>query len=269
MFLIFGLVAMGVIGGYALTQRKSSPTIAGENSNMVPSGGGAPVGTVTVGAAPITNISQLGNGGGPAQAIGMSAGFAQTGVGLAAGLGLIKSTGELAKAVPIVGSIIGVGLTIYGIIAQHHKQALAAEGKALNDATPRAIQTLILILQATINREITSTGAAQSLVDQTIAAYYGEVKPIQRGRWPYVGKDLSLDYDKVWIKRTQVANPDAHAPDPCNGACVIGHFFVERNGKLVMSAVADIIAGRHGSVLFPQVPAHETQQGYPAVTVTY
>jgi len=265
-FIVFALVAAGVIGGYALTQRKQGALVAGENANMVP---GQPYGTVTVGAAPITNISQLGNGGGPASAIGTGASLAQTGTGLAAGLGIISKTGDLAKAVPIVGAVVGIGLTIYGIIAAHHKQALAAEGKALNDATPRAIQTLILILQAVINKEVTSASAAQSLVDQTIAAYYGEVKPIQRGRWPYVGSDLSLDYDKVWIKRTQVANPDAHAPDPCNGACVIGHFFVERNGKLVMAAVNDVLAGRHGSVLFPQVPAHETQQGYPAVTVTY
>jgi hypothetical protein len=258
--LLFALAALGVIGGYTLYNKSKStgtPTVASNNA-----------GSVTVGSNP-ANISQLGGGGGPAQSIGTYSSLAQTGVGLSAGLGLISKTGELAKAVPIVGAIIGIGLSIYAQISMHHKAALAAEGKALNDATPRAYQTLVLIVQAAISREITNLQTAQSLISQTISAYYGEVKPIQRGVWHFTGDDLSLDYDKIWIKRTQGSGNDYHAPDPCNGACLIGHFFIERGGKLAMVAVNEIISGRHGSITFPMIPAHETQQGHPAVTVSY
>lgn len=265
--LLFALAALGVIGGYTLYNKgKSSsagaPTIASENGNMVRPG------TVTVGQNP-TSISQLGGGGGPAQSIGTYSSLAQTGVGLSAGLGLISKAGDLAKAVPIAGAIIGIGLSIYSQISAHHKQALAAEGKALNDATPRAYQTFVLIVQAALGREITNLQTAQSLVDQTIAAYYGEVRPIQRGVWHFTGNDLSLDYETIWKGRKQGSGNDYHAPDPCNGACVIGHFFIERSGKLAMVAVSEIIAGRHGSMMLPQIPAHETQQGHPAVTVSY
>lgn len=265
--LLFGLVTLGIIGGYAFYNRKPS---------------GAPTagaGSVTIGQQP-TSLGQLTGGGGgrsTSAIIGTSSGLAQTGVGLASGLGVIKSGGEFAKAVPIVGAVVGIGLTIYGLIAQHHKQALAAEGKALNDATPRAIQTLVLILQAAIAKEITSVSAAQSLVDQTIAAYYGEVRPIQRGTWHYLDTDYAANqtYVNSWkasapgVQHTQDALRSNWPPDPCNGACVVGHYFVERGGKVTMEAVKNIVAGLHGTAFFPEVPPHETQQGFPTVTVAY
>lgn len=286
--LILALVASGIIGGYILVNKGSGmrtitptnpllppPMMLPPSTGMLPPT--AAPGTVVAGPQ-ISNISQLGGSGGPGTSalIGTAAGLAQTGTSLASGLGIISKTGDLAKSVPIAGAVIGIGLTIYSIISQHHKQALAAEGKALNDATPRAIQTMVLIVQAGVAKEITSKSVAQSLVDQTIAAYYGEVKPIQRGMWHYRGDDINISYATSYdrsarggVYGSKNKSPDAHAPDPCNGACVIGHHFIERGGKLVMIAMADILAGKHGSVVFPTVPPHETQQGYPAVTVSY
>lgn len=268
--LLFGLAALAAIGGFAFYNRKpaGAPMANGQ----------PPPGTVRVGQTPTLLSLQGGSGGmGTSAVIGTSSQIAQTGVGLAAGLGVINRAGDLAKAVPIVGAIVGIGLTIYGIISQHHKQALAAEGKALNDATPRAIQTLVLIVQATLAREITTASAAQDLVNQTIAAFYGEVRPIQRGTWKYLDTDFAANqtYENSWkagapgVQHTQDALKSNWPPDPCNGACVVGHYFVERGGKVAMAAVNNILAGLHGTAVFPTIPPYQTQQGFASVTISY
>jgi hypothetical protein len=199
------------------------------------------------------------------------------------GLGVLGSTQQKLysqavkglNAIPVVGPALSqIAGSILNIIDKHHAAALAAEGKALNDATPRMIQTFAMIVQAAATGEIRDQGTANDLADKTVALFYGEVKPIQRGNWPYTGKDMTADYVKVWLKRFQPpANApgysDYHAPDPCNAACVIGHFFAERNAWLVKYAVADILAGNHGVVTFPQIPAYATQQGYPEMDVSY
>lgn len=171
-------------------------------------------------------------------------------------------------------AVLAFGQKIMGFISAHHAAALKAEGKALNDATPRMMQTFALIVQAAAKGELTSQAQANKLADRTVSLFYGEVQPIQRGRWPYSGQDMSADYQKVWKQRFQPATgapgyKDYHAPDPCNAACVMGHFFAERNAYLVKYAVQDILAGRHGSIVFDQIPAYATQQGYPQVSVTY
>lgn len=176
---------------------------------------------------------------------------------------------KAVASIPVVGQALAqIGGDLIGAITAHHKQALAAEGKALNDATPRMIQTFALIVQAVVRGQITTQAAANAYADQTVSAWYGEVQPIQRGHWPFNG-DMSADYDTVWIRRTQKPGNDYHAPDPCNAACVMGHFFAERNAFLVKYATRDILAGNHGSVVFPAIPAYATQQGYPQTAVTY
>lgn len=270
--LLFALLAASAVGVYIAVNKGTG--VASQNPNVPQSSvSGSPV---SIGPQP-TTISQLqGNAGGPStsQLVGFSAGAATTGTALAAGTGLIKAGGSLAKAVPVVGAVIGIGLGIYEMISQHHKAALAAEGKALNDATPRMVQTFTLIVQAVMAREITDVNTAQSLCDQTVAAYYGEVKPIMKGTWHYTGQDMTADYDKVWVKRTQPPTgapgySDYHAPDPCNAACVVGHFFGERNSFVTMAAVKAILAGQHGTATFPTVPPYATQQGYPQVQIQY
>jgi hypothetical protein len=176
---------------------------------------------------------------------------------------------KAVSAIPVVGPVLSqIGGKIIGMISQHHAQALKAEGRALNDATPRMIQTFGLIVQAVAKGEITSQTQVNQLADRTVSLFYGEVKPIQRGHWPFAG-DMSADYDAVWIRRTQKPGTDYHAPDPCNAACVMGHFFAERNAMLVKYACADCLAGNHGSVVFPEIPKYATQQGYPQSSVTY
>lgn len=272
--LLFALIAAASVGIYVAVNNGSGAS--SQNPNMPQSTVSGSAGSVTVGSQPTTLAQLQGNAGGPStsQLVGFSAGAATTGTALAAGTGLIKAGGSLAKAVPVVGAVIGIGLGIYEMISQHHKAAMAAEGKALNDATPRMVQTFTLIVQAVMAKEIRDVNTAQSLCDQTVAAWYGEVKPIQRGTWHYTGADMTADYDKVWVKRTQPPQgapgySDYHAPDPCNAACMMGHFFAERNSFVTMAAVKDILAGKHGTATFPTIPPYATQQGYPQVQITY
>lgn len=277
MGLILVIVAGALVGGYLLASRASAP--AGVAAAAA-SGDQSQFGVVSQQSNPTTLAQLRGGGGGPSTSsiIGTSSGFAQAGTSLAAGLGLIKAGGEFAKAVPIVGSIIGIGLSVYSMISQHHKAALAAEGKALNDATPRAMETFVLIVQATIRREITSLSQAQSLVQQTIDLWYGEVQPVQRGVWHYRGYQnlaqfIGSNFAVTFAQHPEVIPPDPFddkaGPNPCNGACSLGHFFLERRGAIVLQVVSDILAGRHGTMVFAAVPAHETQQGYPETKVTY
>ncbi len=273
MLVVLGVVAAAVVGGYLLARNAPGTVTVGPTPQQTQ------YGLVTTTKGP-TTLAQLGGGGGPntSAVIGMSSADVQAGTTLAAGLGLIKAGGEFAKAVPIVGSIIGIGLSVYSMISQHHKAALAAEGKALNDATPRAMETFVLIVQATVRREITSFSQAQSLVQQTIDLWYGEVKPVQRGTWHYRGLASINSFIGSSFAVTFAQNPaslpgdpfdDAVSPNPCNGACSLGHFFLERRGAVVLQVVSDILAGRHGTMILAAVPPHETQQGYPQVSVTY
>lgn len=275
MGIILLVAVAAVAGGYLLSRQPSGPgsVVVGPTREQ------QQYGLVTTQQGP-TTLAQLGGAGGPSTSamISFSSGATQTGVGLAAGLGIIKTGGELAKAVPIVGSIVGIGLSVYAMISQHHKAALANEGKALNDATPRAMETFVLIVQATIKREITTLAQAQSLVQQTIDLWYGEVKPIQRGVWHYRGLQsinsfIDSSFAVTYAQHPEQVPPDPfddrNAPNPCNGACSMGHFFLERRGAIVLQVVSDILAGRHGVMVLAAIPAHETQQGYPQVSVTY
>jgi hypothetical protein len=270
MFWLLMLAATAGIGYYVATKPPVNPTPGTATT------AGPQVGQLSLGNIPVTQASLQGNAGGPStsQLVGFGSGAATSGVGIAASTGLISASGSLAEAVPIAGAVIGIGLGIMNMISAHHKAALAAEGKALNDATPRMVQTFQLIVQAAMNGEITSMTQAQGLVATTISAWYGEVKPIQRGTWHYTGADMSADYVKVWQQRVQPPSgapgySDYHAPDPCNAACVMGHFFAERNGLLALYAVQAILAGQHGTVVFPVIPAYATQQGYPQIVVNY
>lgn len=277
MGLVLVIVAGALVGGYLLATRASAPgtVTVGPQPNQQ-----QPYGVASQQQGPTTLAQLQGGAGGPSTSaiIGTSSGFAQTGTSLAAGLGLIKAGGEFAKAVPIVGSIIGIGLSVYSMISQHHKAALAAEGKALNDATPRAMETFVLIVQATVRHEITSFAQAQSLVQQTIDLWYGEVQPVQRGVWHYRGYQnlsqfIGSNFAVTFAQHPEVIPPDPFddkaGPNPCNGACSLGHFFLERRGATVLQVVSDILAGRHGAMVLAAVPPHETQQGYPQTQVTY
>lgn len=259
----------------------------GPNSNPARWYNGQKPGTVIVSGQPITqqasgasiaqmSISLTGTAAGLAASLGVgtTAGFGSTIVG-SAGAGGFGAAGTLAgTAIPLIGIGVAVVGTVLGIISAHHKAALAAEGRALNDADARMVQAYALVLQAVIAGEITDLGTVKQHTDQITRDWYGEVKSVQRGLWPYSGADLSADYQKVWIQRTQPPKGapgynDYHAPDPCNGACVVGHLFVERNAFLVLAAASDALNGNHNVLILPAIPAHATQSGMPEVQVVY
>lgn len=233
-------------------------TVAGQNvrSNYTP------------GKGLQTGLSLAGTG------IGATVGIAGAVAGIGGSTSIFAASTALGAATLGIGIVVGVAATIVGMINAHHQAALAAEGRALNDADQRMLNAMVLVLQAVLNGEVASIAQAQSMLDRIVSDWYAEVKPVQRGTWHYTGQDMTADYQKVWIKRTQPSKgvpgySDYHAPDPCNGACVVGHFFAERNRLLVLAAVRDTLAGNHGLLTLPEIPPHETQSGVPEVTVVY
>jgi len=185
---------------------------------------------------------------------------------------------QAVSAIPLVGPILAQQAgKIIGMITQHHVQALAAEGKALNDATPRAMQTFALIVQAAAQGQITTFSQALQLVQNTVDLWYGEVRAIQRGVWHYRGYNslasfLNSDFAVTYAHFPERVPPDPfddQTPNPCNGACSLGHYFLERRAAIVLQAVNEILAGKHGRLVLSQVPPHATQQGFPPQSVTY
>jgi hypothetical protein len=261
-------------------------SLFGPGSNPATWAGGVAPGTVTIGGQPAgdgwTVAGAAGNVGTAitaakltGSAVGAVAGVASASGAFASG-GIMASGGALAPlgtALPLIGIGVALVATVLSILAAHHAQSLAAEGKALNDADARMCNAQVICFQGILNAQLT-LATAQTALAQITADWYGEVKNIERGRWPYTGQDLSADFIKVWQQRFQPAPgapgfSDYHAPDPCNGACVIGHFFAERNAFLVLAAGRDALAGNHGTLTLPAIPAHDTQTGMPEIQVVY
>jgi hypothetical protein len=239
-------------------------------------------GTVTIAGQQASHFDGSGN----LKIAQTAAGLTATAAGALGSLGIGTSGGLVGSstfgasgtfvgtAVPLIGIGVALTATVLSLINAHHQAALAAEGKALNDSDPRMIDAMVLVLQGFLGGQIATPAAAQTYLAKIVSDWYGEVKSIQRGTWHYTGADLSADYDKVWIKRTQPPKgapgySDYHAPDPCNGACVIGHFFVERSQFVVMAAILDAAQGNHGLMVLEAIPAHDTQSGVPQITVVY
>jgi hypothetical protein len=249
---LFVIAGIALAVGYYLNTNRASGISTPQQPYQSPAQQAYfPPSTVQVAARPVPGLGYPTSGPAPSQMIALGSGAATAGVAAASGMGLIDSAGNLARGIPIAGAVIGIGLSIYAAIDAHHKAALAAEGKALNDAIPRAIQTYVLIMQGAAARQV-SVADARVYCDRVVNDYYAEVKPIQRGLWPF-------DSD----------TESKHPPNPCNGACSVGHFHIERNRRMTMNCVADAWNGGHGVCDFPQVDAHETQQGYPHTTVAY
>src|SRR5271157_4574018 len=143
-------------GGAAPSQPKSVITVGG--GNVVPSSGG--YGPSSIG----TDLSLTGQGLGTLGSVGAG------GAGGIFGSGVAAAGTDVAKAIPIVGAVVSVATSIIGAITAHHQQALANEGKALNDATPRAVQTFALIVQGVANGEIKTLDQAQGYCSTTINA---------------------------------------------------------------------------------------------------
>lgn len=237
-------------------------------------------GTVTVAGQPVktnyapgksaaqTGLALAGSG------IGVTTGVAGVIAGAGGTTSIFAASTALGAATLGVGIVVGVAATIVGMINAHHQAALAAEGKALNDANPRMVNSMILVMQAVLLGELITSTAVTAALSQIVSDWYGEVKGIQRGMWHYTGQDMSADYEKVWVERFQPPQgapgySDYHAPDPCNAACLIGHVFTERNQFLVRAAAADALAGNHGQLVLPEILAHATLAEVPEVRITY
>lgn len=299
--LTISILVAGGLGLYAL-----------RNKGSVSTGGAAPTGLLTGGADPANSGGGLGisfaafgpnsdprnwyqgikpgtvivneqtvshfDGNGNLNLAQTAAGFTATGISAAEGISVAVSHAglfagsTLGTAIPIVGVGVAIVGTVLGVISAHHKAAQAAEGRALNSADPRAIDSLVLIVLGVLKGEIPSVTAAQGQIQQTITAYYGEVKPVEKGRWPYKGVDLNAGFRPQGTPKPPKGSPaavDYYAPDPCNGPCVVGHFYIERGGILVLNAIKDIFLGNHGQLVLPAIPPHDAQSGFPQVQVVY
>jgi hypothetical protein len=234
-------------------------------------------GTVTLGGSPAPNSWQPGNVAQTSLTLASTGLAATEGIGMAVGAtaqgGALAAGTTLGTAIPVIGVGIAVVGVVLGMISAHHKAALAAEGKALNDAEPRAMNAFVLVLQAVLLGEIADLATAEGHLDTILSDYFGEVKNIQRGTWPYTPENNKRDgfsgaldetYDNSWKKKHLPS-----LPGTCNAACVIGHYFIERGKLLVLAAVNDALGGNHGVLVLPAIPPHETQSGFPEVRTVY
>lgn len=236
-------------------------------------------GTVTIGGQPAPdgwNPSKTAQtaasitGAGVSATMGIAAAIGQTAQG-----GALASTTMLGSVIPVIGVAAAAAGVVISVIEAHHQVALAAEGKALNDADPRMENALVMVLQAVLAGEISDQDTADQYISQVVADWYGEVKNIQRGTWPYTltpAQDPSiLEADtspgvQNWFGATIAG--DAR-PSVCNAACTVGHYYTERNAAIARNAIANALAGEHGVMTFPTLPPHDTQSGFPEVMVTY
>lgn len=281
---MIGYIAGAAVGAWLLSRGGGvgggAPIVAAgpaSHPGLTPRPDGKIPGTVTIGGKP------GGDAWSPGASIAQKAvGLTGVAAGIAGGLGIGSAGGIIGASTfgasgTMLGSLIpGIGIgvavigTVLGIISAHHQAALKREGQVLNETDPGMLNALVMVAQGVILGEIHSVAEAKLHTDQIVADWYGQVKTIQRGKWPYKGDNIAkLDYVAVWKNRIKDPSPDAHAPDPCNGACVIGHFFAERNALVVLATVKDILAGNHGTMIFPEIPSHETQSGFPEIRMDY
>ncbi len=216
-------------------------------------------------------------------AVGMTASVGAAVIGAAGGAaaggavgGLAAALATIAPAIPFVGIALAVVSTVIACIEKHHEAALLAEHAALASALPIAYESLILIAQGVIVGEITSVAEANMYSKTVIDDFYTAVKSVQRGTWPYT---LTTSEDPSVLAGVGVNGPGdpspgaipwygseggegsisgavnstapgetsaQKAPNPCNGPCGFGHYYVERGAAIVELTVAAILAGEHG-----------------------
>jgi hypothetical protein len=277
---VLGLIGAG--GGSNPTGAFSSIAFAQRGPGSDPRNwfNGQKPGTVQIGGSPADRGWQ------PGQTLYKSASLASAAVGFTAGIGSLGVFGTSGLSVAVGGLLpfVGIGLvavtTILAAIAAHHKAALAREGQVLNSTDPAMLQALILVAQATIYGEINSVAEAKAHTDTIISDWYNQVRSIQRGTWHYRGYQnvaafIGSPFAKIYAQYPEQVPPDpfdesfARKPDPCNAACVVGHYWVERNAAIVLQGVSDILAGNHGELVLPEIPAHDTQNGFPEIRLVY
>lgn len=239
---------------------------------------GIPYGTVTIGGKPADPTWQPGVSGAQkaVSLTGTAAGLtgALSGTALPGVSGIAAAGTALGTAIPIVGIGVAIASTIMSIIHSHHNAAVASEAKGLGEAEPGTFNSLVLVAQATICGEITTVAQAQAEVNQIVADYYTQVKSIIKGHWPYKGDHypeptFSDSWGNKWKTRPGGKLADDSPPSVCNGPCVVGHFYIERDAMVVVDTVKKILAGQHGTMVFPELVAGTADPGFPEVLMTF
>jgi len=184
-------------------------------------------------------------------------------------------TGGLATAAkmdpePITRGILSLATSISSVFTAAHEAALKKEASTLNNVNPTFLNEVVQTMAA-LNRGEISEGQAVGYLQQAQADYYTTVEGIIRGRWPYQGSQFP---EPTWADSyenrggpfgSSSKNPDSHAPDPCNAACVLGHYQVER----AVVGLTKIIQAGGGSMTIEAFPTNGLIKGTPAVIVGY
>ena len=142
---------------------------------------------------------------------------------------------------PISATVLGAVARIAAIFGAAHAAAVKKEAQTLSAAVPQWRQLTASVVDAYNSGQIDASTAV-SYIENAKGLYYQQVKDIQRGTWPYQGTDFNIDYYDSYASRSGPTgsaskNPDAHAPDPCNGACVVGHYWIEREALMIEQAI--------------------------------
>lgn len=177
-----------------------------------------------------------------------------TGLGLASSInsagagGALGTTVAASQAVPIIGLALAGAAVFWSMLQEHHKKAVALEASTLNNAVPHFRQTMVMVASAAVKKQISSQ-QLNAVLDQAITDYYTMVSKIIKGKWPASASDTP--------------------PNPCNGPCVVGHWWIERDANSLRGLVDAIAKGQHGQIAFDTVPAHAGFQGSPSITINF
>ena len=286
----------------------ATPTLAQESAQLsqeikVVSGGqtAIPMGTSASVAAQLTQLtgivtpvaSQIFDTLPNAGAVTLGGGSATTGYNPMAGMGTDM---EIAQAEKLVQQVTGLALqvagitvpfigiafvgisTIIGLISAHHAAALKKEGETLNKFDPLALEAMVLVVQAVICGEITTVEDAHRYLWQIVTDWYANVKSIQRGTWPY---KLTTSQDPSILAGVGIGGPgdpsigtknwfgSSDRPDPCNAACTVGHYAIERTAQIALLVCQAIFDGHHGIMTLPAILPHDTQTGVKQIQMLY
>jgi len=184
-------------------------------------------------------------------------------------------TGGLVKAAavdpePITKSILAGAAKISGFFTAAHQRAVAKEAATLNNANPIFLNSVQQVVDG-LNAGVLDSGTASNYLDQARDNYYATVQSIIKGHWPYQGSEFP---EPTWADSyehrtgpfgSHDSNPDSHAPDPCNAACVLAHYLVERT----VYGLKKVIAAGGGQVVVEPFPNNGVIKGTPLVVFSY
>lgn len=193
------------------------------------------------------------------------------GIGLAGGAAQnVASILKKAEAVPIIGIVASIGSQIASAFTQAHVAAMKKEAGTINAALPNFIKQVQQVMDALEQNALTEADAIAYL-QQAQDDYYTTVSGIIHGQWQYQGSEFP---EPTWADSyksrsgpfgSSSKNPDSHAPDPCNAACVLGHYMVERT----VVGLTKIIKAGGGTMVIESFPNNGMIQGTPAVQISY